>query len=283
MNTEKSSVVQVAFLGPKGTFSHRAVLKHFGDTVGMYPCRTIDDVFVQVASGVTQYGVVPVENSTEGAVNNTQDCLLDTAVKVVGEVVVPIEHFLLRRKNSSQHAVEKIVSHKQSLAQCRKWLTVNWPDTPQLDCNSNAEAARLASEDPSLAAIAGSTAAEIYNLEMLASKIQDQQHNSTRFLVLAMTPVPASGSDKTSVLIYTENKPGALFRVLEPFERIGVSLTKIETRPSQKEAWDYVFFIDFEGHAEDEVIKRLFDKLRQCTAEIKVLGSYPLASVKSDG
>ncbi len=241
------------------------------------PCATIDDVFLAVEQRRTDFGVVPVENSTEGAVNNTQDCLIDSQAAIVGEVVVPIVHHLLVNKELTCFAeIAVIVSHKQSLAQCRNWLRANFPETKLLEVSSNAEAARLAAETTSTAAIAGSLAAELYGLRTAHDAIQDKSNNSTRFLVLAdkIRSTPPSNADKTSLLIYTHNKPGALFRILQPFEELGISLSKIETRPSKIEAWEYVFFIDFDGHAKDPLVIELFARLAKATAEIKVLGSY---------
>ncbi|MEX0618732.1 MAG: prephenate dehydratase [Pseudohongiellaceae bacterium] len=272
---------RVAFLGPQGTFSHSAVLRQFPAEVSLKDFVTIDEVFTAVENGEADFGVVPVENSTEGAVNNTQDCLVDTSLKIVGEVIVPIEHHFLFKRGTDITRINKVVSHKQSLAQCRKWLVAQWPNLAQEEVASNAEAARRATVEDNVAAIAGEMAATIYGLEIAVSRIQDQRNNSTRFLVLSKSPAPPVGKDKTSILVYTENRPGALFRILEPFERNKVSLTKIETRPSKKEVWDYVFFIDFEGHVDDEPIKALFEKLKDCTAEVKVLGSYPMASPAS--
>lgn len=277
--TEQPESIQdakVAYLGPQGTYTHLAALKQFGDEYQLVDCASIDDVFAALESRRVRYGVVPVENSTEGAINNTQDCLIDCGVKIIAERIVSIEHNLLVRKGLSPSDITAIASHKQSLAQCRKWLTANFPRVKQIECASNAEAAKLAQGDDNTAAIAGEMAARIYGLEISQSKIQDQANNSTRFLILADEETSPTGNDKTSILVYAENKPGSLFRVLQPFEELQVSLTKIETRPSKKEAWEYVFFIDFEGHAEEENIVSLFDKLRSCTAEIKVLGSYPV-------
>lgn len=269
---------KVAFLGPAGTYSQAAVISHFGSACVLVDCPSIDEVFIAVEEASVDFGVVPVENSTEGAINNTQDCLLESKVRLVGEVIVAIEHNLLINKKSDGTELDAVASHKQSLAQCRNWLKQHYPGVKLLECASNAEAALLAQKDSRLAAVAGALAAEIYDLKIMHSSIQDQDHNSTRFLVLARQDTAPTGSDKTSVLIYTENRPGALFRVLQPFEGFQVSLSKIETRPSKKEAWEYVFFIDFEGHIEDELIKELFKQLQQCTAEIKVLGSYPVAA-----
>ncbi len=273
----KKVAARIAFLGPKGTFSQAAVQQHFGGDAQLLECASIDDVFAAVAAGSAEYGVVPVENSTEGAINNTQDCLIESRLFIVGEEIVQIEHNLMVQPGGSRQQIHTIASHKQSLAQCRRWLQVNFPSISQRECASNAEAAKLALADPSVAAIAGAIAADTYGLEILERAIQDQHHNSTRFLVLANARTESTGRDKTSILVYTENKPGALFRVLEPFESMQISLTKIETRPSKKEAWEYVFFIDFEGHRNDPVVQRLFEKLATCTAEVKLLGSYPMA------
>lgn len=277
-NTVKADIKPVvAFLGPKGTYSQAAVHGHFGASVELLERNSIDDVFAAVELELSEFGVVPVENSTEGAINNTQDCLIDSPLKIVGEQIVLIEHQLLQARNGTLDGIKSVASHKQSLAQCRQWLKEHLPDARQIECASNAQAALLAQADPSIAAIAGVLAAQLYDLSVLHSGIQDQQHNSTRFLIMANAEVAATGKDKTSVLIYTENKPGALFRILQPFESLQISLTKIETRPSKKEAWEYVFFIDFEGHAKDEKIRELFSNLASSTAEIKILGSYPLA------
>jgi len=268
--------VKVAYLGPQGTFSQAAAVNQFGYDCDLRDCDTIDDVFSIVASEEVDYGVVPVENSTEGAVNNTQDCLINSTVQIVGEVIVPIRHCLLRKPGAGVNEIQKIASHQQSLAQCRNWIQQSFPQAELIECPSNAQAAKLALGDNSIAAIAGSLAAKVYGLSILQEQIQDQQHNSTRFLVLANHSTESSGNDKTSVLIYTENRPGALFRILKPFENLQVSLTKIETRPAKNEAWAYVFFIDFEGHVNDKTIIELFRRLVACTAEIKILGSYPI-------
>lgn len=274
-NPEPTRDAKVAYLGPEGTYTQLAAIKQFGNECELVACASIDDVFSALENGNVRYGVVPVENSTEGAINNTQDCLIDSGVKIIAERIIAIEHSLLVRSGQRPSDITTIASHKQSLAQCRKWLAANYPQVKQIECASNAEAAKLAQSSENTAAIAGEMAAGIYGLEILHSKIQDQSNNSTRFLVLADEETTPGGNDKTSILVYARNKPGSLFRVLQPFEELQVSLTKIETRPSKKEAWEYVFFIDFEGHIEEENIKKLFEKLRSCTVEIKVLGSYP--------
>lgn len=268
----------VAYLGPQGTFSQAALLNHFGSGVSQHPCSSIDEVFAAAEQGQAEAGVVPVENSTEGIVNNTQDCLVDSSLVIIGEEVVAIEHNLLVDKQNPEMAVKAIASHKQSLAQCRRWIAENYPQAELIECASNAEAAKRVDGDAGIAAIAGSLAAKSYDLAIRDKGIQDQDHNSTRFLILGTESAAVSGSDKTSILLYTENKPGALFRVLEPFENLQVSLTKIDSRPSKKEAWEYVFFIDFEGHQQDEVIVELFKRLEERTQLVKVLGSYPIYS-----
>ena len=269
----------VAFLGPLGTFTHAAVDQYFGVDAHKHSVATINDVFADVEAGHAQFGVVPVENSTEGAVNNTQDCLVDTSLQIIAEVVIPIDHNFLMLAGAAPEAISRIVSHRQSLAQCRAWLAAHFPQVEKVEVASNAEAARLAALDPHTAAIAGLRAAQLYSLQVLHSRIQDQQNNRTRFLVLAREGVAPTGRDKTSILIYTENKPGALFRILEPFNTYQVSLTKIETRPARDSAWAYVFFIDFEGHKDDAEVQKVFAQLRGRTDKIKQLGSYPMAKV----
>lgn len=266
----------VAYLGPPGTFSQEAAINHCGAGCKQLPCVSIDEVFAQVATGNAKIGVVPIENSTEGIVNNTQDCLIDSPLQVVGEEVVSIEHHLLVPAGSEDMEISAIASHQQSLAQCRTWIAANYPLAKLIECPSNADAASRANSTDGIAAIAGAMAADLYQLTIIHRDVQDQDHNSTRFIALAEKAVAPSGNDKTSVLIYTANKPGALFRILEPFENLGISLTKIDSRPSKKEAWEYVFFIDFEGHQQDEQVQQLFRRLEDCTEAVKVLGSYPM-------
>jgi len=271
----------VAYLGPPGTFSQEAAVNHFGENCEQVPCSTIDDVFACVQAGNAEVGVVPIENSTEGAVNNSQDCLADSSLLIVGEEVVSIEHHLLVPSDCEDMNITAIASHPQSLAQCRKWLKSHYREAELIECRSNADAASRVDADKGIAAIAGAMAADEYNLKIAQRSIQDQDHNSTRFIILGEQETTASGNDKTSVLIYTANKPGALFRILEPFENLGISLTKIDSRPSKKEAWEYVFFIDFEGHRHDESVQELFRRLEDCTEAVKVLGSYPVFKPQS--
>ncbi|MFK7864389.1 MAG: prephenate dehydratase [Pseudohongiellaceae bacterium] len=268
--------LKVSYLGPEGTFTQVAATNYFKQDTGLEPVATIEDVFLAVEQGRADFGVVPVENSTEGAVNNTQDCLVDTSAEIVGEVIVPITHNLMMNGAAEEDATPAlIVSHRQSLAQCRQWLNAHYPNVETEEVSSNAKAAQLAADSSEVAAIAGEHAAKLYGLQILHKSIQDKSNNSTRFLVLAKSPKTQLNSNKTSILVYTDNKPGALFRILEPFDSLGISLSKIETRPSKAEAWEYVFFMDFEGDQDSSPVKELFKRLQSCTAEVKILGSYP--------
>lgn len=285
----------VAFLGPKGTFSHAAAITFFAahETSSQTPWEmrsysSIEDVFASVERGDVRFGVVPVENSTEGAVNNTQDCLLEAAVEIVGEIVIPIEHNLLAAPGAKLSSLTTIASHKQSLAQCRQWIAKHLPALTLKECVSNAQAAVLATKEEGVAAIAGEFAAQTYGLEVLVSSIQDHSHNSTRFLILSQPgqglPDRANAGSsklKTSILVATDNKPGALFRILEPFNALEIDLSKIEARPSKQRAWEYVFFIDFiRGGLDlsnDALIQNLMTKLREETSSLRVLGTYATA------
>jgi len=269
--------MKVAFLGPDGTFTQAAALKHFGHAVNTSSQATIDEVFREVASGVAHYGVVPVENTTEGMVNTTLDSFIDSSLVICGEVELRIHHHLLIGPATKSESITRIYSHQQSFAQCRKWLDANFPSAERIAVNSNAEAARRLNDEWHAAAIAGNMAAEIYNLDQHASNIEDNPNNTTRFLIVANAPVPPSGDDKTSIIVSTKDKPGALLELLEPFHRSGISLTRIETRPAPGGVWAYVFFIDFEGHQDDPSIRSVLDELSSKAVNIKMLGSYPCA------
>jgi len=269
--------MKVAFLGPEGTFTQSAAVKHFGHGVITSSQSSIDEVFREVASGVANYGVVPVENTTEGMVNTTLDSFIDTDLDICGEVELRIHHHLLIGPVTKPESISRIYSHQQSFAQCRKWLDSHFPNAERIAVNSNAEAARRLKDEWHAAAIAGETAAEIYQLEKHASNIEDNPENTTRFLIVAKETVPASGEDKTSIIVSTKDKPGALLEILEPFHRSGISLTRIETRPAPGGSWAYVFFIDFEGHQNDPSIKSVLDELSGKAVQIKMLGSYPRA------
>jgi chorismate mutase / prephenate dehydratase len=269
--------LQVAYLGPEGTFTQAASLKHFGHAAICVPQPTIDAVFAQVESGECNYGVVPVENSTEGMVSHTLDSFMDSPLKISGEVELRIGHHLLVAAGTSQQSIVRICAHQQALAQCRNWLDRHWPNVEREAVSSNGEAARMAAETPGVAAVAGDMAAQLYQLEKLAEHIEDYPDNTTRFLIIGREEVPPSGRDKTSIIVSSRNKPGALFTLLEPFRRGGVSLTRIDTRPSRTEKWAYVFFIEFEGHLQDDNIASIVAELEEQSILLKPLGSYPRA------
>ena len=266
----------VASLGPKGTFSEEAAVKHFGGQAPLMLCTSIDEVFRSVESGNIGYGVVPVENSTEGAVGRTLDLLLSTPLKICGEVVLPVHQNLLS-KGSDIAAVKRIFSHAQSLAQCNRWLAQNCPRAERIAVASNAEAARMAQEDAQSAAIAGRSAADYYGLAVLAGSIEDEPNNTTRFVVISSQDVAPSGKDKTSLVMSTRNVPGAIHELLTPLAKNGVSMTRLESRPSRTGLWEYVFFLDMEGHQSDENVARALKAMRELAAFLKILGSYPVA------
>jgi chorismate mutase/prephenate dehydratase len=268
-------VMNIAFLGPEGTFTQAAALKHFGHSVKTLPLATIGDVFREVESGNASYGVVPIENSTEGVVNHTLDQFMSSTLNICGEVELRIHHHLL--SNVEKNKVKRVYSHQQSLAQCREWLETNMPGIALVDVSSNAEAARLAANEQDSAAIASEAAGEIYGLKTLVKNIEDEPDNTTRFLVVGHRMTPRSGADKTSLLVSTQNKPGALHDILEPLMHNSISMTRIESRPSRRGMWDYVFFIDFEGHREDANVAKTLGELGQAASFLKVLGSYPRA------
>jgi chorismate mutase/prephenate dehydratase len=269
--------LQVAYLGPEGTFTQAAAIKHFGHAAICVSQPTIDAVFAHVESGECNYGVVPVENSTEGMVSHTLDNFMDASLKIAGEVEMRIGHHLLVPVGTAAGDVTRICAHQQALAQCRNWLDRHWPNVEKEAVSSNGEAARMAAEIPGVAAVAGDMAAEHYQLEKLASHIEDYVDNTTRFLIIGREEVGPSGRDKTSIIVSSRNKPGALFTLLEPFRRGGVSLTRIDTRPSRTEKWAYVFFIEFEGHLQDDNISTIVAELEEQSIMLKPLGSYPQA------
>lgn len=267
----------VAYLGPEGTFSHAAALKHFGQSVTAKPMAAIDEIFREVVAGAISYGIVPVENSTEGAINHTLDSFLEHDISICGEVELRIHHHLLVGENTKTDHITRIYSHAQSLAQCRKWLDAHYPNVERVAVSSNAEAAKRVKSEWSSAAIAGDMAAQLYGLTVLAEKIEDRPDNSTRFLIIGNDKVPPSGEDKTSVIVSVSNKPGALHELLIPFHDNGVDLTRIETRPSRSGKWTYVFFIDLVGHQMSPLVKDALEKITAKSVGVKVLGSYPKA------
>jgi len=270
--------LRIAFLGPEGTFTQAAALKHFGHSVTTVPLGAIGEVFREVASGAAHYGVVPVENSTEGVVNHTLDMFLQSELNICGEVQLRIHHHLLAQAGTGED-IQRVYSHQQSLAQCREWLDRHLPKAERVALSSNAEAARRVAVDdqPGVAAIAGDAAAEIYGLTPLARNIEDDPENTTRFLVIGHQEVPASGKDKTSLLVSAENRAGALYRLLTPFRKHQISMTRIESRPSRRGMWEYAFFVDIEGHIDDPNVQQALEELKQEATLFKVLGSYPSA------
>lgn len=269
--------VRAAYLGPEGTFTQEAAIKHFGHSAVCVPMAAIDEVFREVEAGAVNYGVVPVENSTEGVVNHTLDNFMGTNVHICGEVELRIHHHLLVADTTKIDNITTIYSHAQSLAQCRKWLDSHYPGVERVAVSSNSEAARRIRNEWHSAAIAGDMAAERYELKKIAEKIEDQPDNSTRFLIIGNELVPPSGQDKTSVVIAVKNKPGALHTLLEPFRLGNIDLTRIETRPSRSGRWSYVFFIDFLGHCQDPHVKKVLEEVGEQVSSLKVLGSYPQA------
>jgi chorismate mutase / prephenate dehydratase len=270
--------LKVAFLGPEGTFTQSAVFTHFGHSVRALALPSVDEVFREVEAGTVDFGVVAVENSTEGMVINTLDRFLTSAVKICGEVELRIHQFLMGRMRSLRE-IERVCSHQQALAQCRGWLDEHLPEIERVPVSSNAEGARRARDEKGTAAVAGHTAAEVYSLNVLASEIEDRADNTTRFFVLGRKLVAPSGDDRTTLIVSVghTDAPGALFRLLEPLARHRISMTRIESRPSQRRKWDYVFFIDIEGHAEDAAVARALAALKRRASLFRVLGSYPRA------
>ncbi len=266
--------LRVAFLGPEGTFTQEAALKHFGHSIRSLPLEGIDTVFREVEAGSAEYGVVPVENSTEGMVTHTLDRLLSSPLQIVGEVELAIVHNFASLAEDSA-AVERVYSHQQGLAQCRLWLETHLPRAERIAVSSTAEAARLAAADPTAAAIASDAAAERYGLTVRQPAIQDGAANSTRFLVLGRESPEPTGEDKTSLVIARDNRPGGLAGLLAPLARYGLNMTRLESRPSPEGMWEYVFFIDLVGHAEDPDLKRALGEMQQLASLLKVLGSYP--------
>jgi chorismate mutase/prephenate dehydratase len=270
--------LKVAFLGPEGTFTQAAVLKHFGSSVRALPLPAIDEVFHEVEGGVADFGVVPIENSSEGTVNHTLDMFLSSSLKICGEVELRIHHHLMGRM-STLADVRRVCAHPQALAQCRGWLDEHLPDAQRIAESSNAEGARRARDERGTAAIASRAAAEIYGLTLLADEIEDRPDNTTRFLVIGRKLFSRSGVDRTTLLVSGTgtDDAGALFRLLKPFAEHRVNMTRIESRPSRKRKWDYVFFIDVEGHVSDPLLAKALSSLEKDASLFKILGSYPRA------
>ena len=269
--------MSVAYLGPPGTFSEGAVIKHFGNAVIGLPCGSIDEDFQSVESGAAAYGVVPVENSTEGAVALTNDLLFQRPVSICAEVMLPV-HQCLMNLSGRADGFSKIYSHSQSLAQCRGWLNSHYQKVERVAVVSNAEAARLAALEASAAAVAGRIAAERYGLKIVAENIEDEQRNVTRFVVIGLHDAGRSGQDRTSLVMSTRNRPGAMNELLVPFAQHQVSMSRLESRPARAGLWEYLFFVDIEGHKDDDNVAKALAEVRDKATFVKILGSYPRAA-----
>jgi chorismate mutase/prephenate dehydratase len=265
----------VAYLGPSGTFSEQAVYRQFGHAVESIACATIDEVFRAAEAGTAEFGVVPIENSSEGAINRTLDLMLQSSLLISGEISIPVHHNLMT-KTGSLDGITRICSHYQTLAQCQVWLNQSFPQIERQAVASNGEAARIASEDPTIAAIAGETAGERHGLHVVKAHIQDDPHNRTRFAVVGRLQTGSSGKDQTSLVLAVPNKAGAVYNLLTPLAKHGVSMTRFESRPARMGTWEYYFYVDIEGHAQDDKVAKALDELKQNAAFFKVLGSYPL-------
>lgn len=268
--------MRIAYLGPAGTFTQEAVHKHFGQAVATLPVESIPQVFREVEAGRVRYGVVPIENSTDGVITHTLDMFVQSQLRICGEISLRI-HQNLMCGHANWQSVQKVYSHAQSLAQCRFWLDKNLPHAERIPVSSNAEAARLASLDETAAAIGGIQAAPIYGLQIVHENIEDNPNNTTRFLVIGDQVVAPSGNDRTSLLVSTRNQPGSLYSLLKPLSENGVDMTRIESRPSRTTNWEYFFFLDVRGHEQDNAIRNALDALRNEAEVVRVLGAYPVA------
>ena len=268
--------LKIGYLGPEGTFSQQAVLKHFGHSARGLPLASIEEVFEEVEAGHADFGVVPVENSGQGTIQSTLDMFLTSTLKICGEVELHVHQYLLSRTGRLED-IERVYSHAMSLAQCKAWLRQNLPSAEKQSVSSNAEAARRARNADDSAAIAGESAGHVYGLKVVAGPIEDRADNTTRFLVLGRELFSASGHDRTSLLVFVRDQPGALYAVLSPFARHGISMNRIESRPSHAGRWQYAFFIDVVGHVDDPGMKRAISELGEYAADVRVLGSYPVA------
>ncbi len=273
--------LRVAFLGPEATFTHMAARSRFGLSARYVPAATVAGVFTEVEKGVADLGVVPIENSTEGVVNSTLDVLIDSELSISAEIATQVSHCLLTRSGTLD-GVQKVYSHPQALAQCRQWLSANLPSVAQIEVASTALAARLTRDDPVAAAVASELAGQLYDLKIARRKIEDEVRNVTRFLVIGRDQAPPTGRDKTSILFSLKDTAGVLYRVLQPLADAGLNLSRIESRPSRKKLWDYVFFIDVDGHVQDAAVQAAILSLRERCEFVKVLGSYPKAGTQEE-
>jgi chorismate mutase/prephenate dehydratase len=271
--------LKVAFFGPEATFTHMAARSRFGLSARYLPAPTIQGVFDDLEKGVADLGVVPIENSTEGVVNSTLDMFMESELKISAEIVLRVSHCLLNRSGQLED-IQKVYSHPQALAQCRTWLSTHLTKSALIEVASTALAARLAKDDPTSAAVASELAGQLYDLRIARRKIEDELHNVTRFLVIGRKEAARTGKDKTSLMLSVKDQPGVLYKVLQPLADAGLNLTRIESRPSRRRAWDYVFFIDLDGHLEDANVKQAVERLAGACDAVKVLGSYPRAELE---
>jgi chorismate mutase/prephenate dehydratase len=267
----------VVYLGPPATYTHLAAIERFGTSVQALPAESIEEVFQGVERGKTCFGVVPIENTTEGVVNRTLDMFIESEVKICGEILVRISHDLISRSGKAEK-IRKIYSHPQALGQCRQWLRKNFPQAVLSEAISTARAAQMAAEEEEGAAIASSLASSLYGLKVIESRIEDYLHNYTRFLVLGRQGAEKTGRDKTSLLFSISHSPGSLYEILKPFSALAINLTKIESRPIKDKPWEYVFFLDFEGHLGDSPVQEVLQEMKRKVLFFKVLGSYPKSS-----
>lgn len=268
--------LKIGFLGPEGTFSQQAAIKHFGHSARGLPLSSIEEVFQEVEAGHADFGVVPVENSGQGTIQSTLDMFLTSQLKICGEVELHVHQYLMSRTGRLED-IDRVYSHPMSLAQCKTWLRQNLPKAEKIPVASNAEAARRARTADDAAAIAGESAGHVYGLKVVSGPVEDRPDNTTRFLVLGRELFSPSGHDRTSLLVFVRDQPGALYNVLSPFAKHGVSMNRIESRPSHTGRWQYSFFIDVSGHVEDAPVKQALSELGIYAADVKVLGSYPVA------
>lgn len=268
--------IVVACLGPAGTYSEQAAYEYFGSAIDLLPCPTIDEVFRAAEAGAADYGIVPIENSTEGAINRTLDLLMQTPLTISGEMSLPVNHSLMTL-TGKMDSIHTICAHSQALAQCQRWLNQNFPRTLRHAVSSNGEAALIASKDMETAAIASELAGKRYGLQVVSAHIQDDPQNRTRFAIVGHQKTEPSGKDQTSLVLSVQNKAGAVYRLLEPLEKHDVSMTRFESRPARTGSWEYYFFVDLEGHEKDEKVAAALKGLQERAAYFKVLGSYPFS------
>jgi chorismate mutase / prephenate dehydratase len=268
--------LKVAFLGPEGTYTHSAAIKHFGSQIVNQPVDSIEEVFRIVEADGANFGIVPVENSSAGVINHTLDLFMKSSLSISGEVALRIRHNLLSEEKTLD-SIERVYAHQQSLSQCNQWLDKHLPNAERIAMNSNAQAVLYAKANKGTASIGGSMAAGLYKVPVLAADIEDEPDNTTRFAVIGRHRSPTSGNDRTSLLVFVHNKPGSLYDLLKPLAERKISMSNIESRPSRRGVWDYVFFIDIDGHRDDEIVRQAIADIEKASAMVTILGSYPKA------